>query len=95
MGMPQKDAVIPEDAPNELLLDKHVDFIATYGKTKATEFDYSVSEFLRINGIYWSLTALDIMNARHKLPDSPDQLMEFVLSCYHRDSGGFGPSPPV
>jgi len=93
MGMPQKDAVIPEDAPNELLLDKHVDFIATYGKTKATEFDYSVSEFLRINGIYWSLTALDIMNARHKLADSPDQLMEFVLSCYHRDSGGFGPCP--
>ena len=64
MGMPQKDAVIPKDSPEELLLDKHIEFISTYGKTKATEYDFGVSEFLRINGVYWALTALDVMNSR-------------------------------
>ena len=93
MGMPQKDAVIPNDPPQDLLLDKHIEFISTYGKTKATEYDYGVSEFLRINGVYWALTAMDIMNARDKMSDTSDQVMEFVLSCYDKDSGGFGPFP--
>ena len=36
---------------------------------------------------------MDIMNARDKMSDTSDQVMEFVLSCYDKDSGGFGPFP--
>ena len=32
MAVPTKDAVIPKDAPDHLLLDKHISFIANYGK---------------------------------------------------------------
>jgi len=93
MGMPQKDAVIPKDTPEDLLLDKHIEFISTYGKTKATEFDYGVSEFLRINGVFWALTALDVMNARDKMSESCEEVMAFVKKCYHSSCGGFGPFP--
>jgi len=93
MGMPQKDAVIPAEAPDELLLEKHVNFISTYGKNKATEYDFEVSEFLRINGLYWALTALDIMDAKDSMSEGRDDVMKFVLSCYHPEVGGFGPFP--
>jgi predicted protein tyrosine phosphatase len=32
MAVPTKDSVIPSDAPDDLHLDKHIDFIAKYGK---------------------------------------------------------------
>jgi hypothetical protein len=36
MAVPTKDAVIPDDAPDHLLLAKHIDFIANYGKVVKT-----------------------------------------------------------
>jgi hypothetical protein len=36
MAVPTKDAVIPDDAPDHLLLAKHIDFIANYGKVGKT-----------------------------------------------------------
>ncbi len=32
MAVPTKDSVIPSDASDDLHLDKHIDFIAKYGK---------------------------------------------------------------
>ena len=32
MAVPTKDSVIPNDAPEALCLDKHIDFIAKYGQ---------------------------------------------------------------
>ncbi len=32
MAVPVKDAKIPNDYPPKLLLDKHIEFIADYGK---------------------------------------------------------------
>ena len=91
MGMPQKDAVIPKEAPTELLLEKHIDFLVNYGKNKATEYDFEVTDFLRINGIYWALTALETMEAEHSM--NPDEIMDFVMSCWHEKVGGFGSYP--
>lgn len=33
-GTPQKDVVIKSDAPETLLLEKHADYIASYGSKK-------------------------------------------------------------
>lgn len=33
-GTPQKDVVIKSDAPDTLLLEKHADYIASYGSKK-------------------------------------------------------------
>ena len=56
----------PRDAPKELLLEKHVEFLADYGKGD-THYEYVMAEFLRINGVYWSNTALCLMGASKKL----------------------------
>lgn len=38
-----------------LVLDKHIEYISTYGK-KDDDFDYHMTEHLRLNGMYWGLT---------------------------------------
>ena len=67
MGVAPKDAVIPEKALTSLILDKHIDFIEKYETNKATKYEYAMSESLRMSGIYWAATALDIMNASQRM----------------------------
>ena len=49
-----------------------------------------MTEHLRLNGIYWGLTALHLLGRSDGLPR--EDTIEFVLSCQH-DSGGFGAAP--
>ena len=66
MAVVNKDAVIPKDAPKTLLTPKHSDFILKYGQDK-DDYEYVMSEFLRMNGIYWGLTAMDLMHHCDKM----------------------------
>ena len=66
MAVLQKDAKIPSNAPTTLFLAKHADFIGKYGKDK-DDYEFVMSEFLRINGVYWGLTAMEIMRKTEKL----------------------------
>ena len=49
-----------------------------------------MTEHLRLNGVYWGLTALHLLAHPEALPR--DATIDFVLSCQH-ESGGFGPAP--
>lgn len=42
-GTPQKDVTIKSDAPDTLLLEKHADYIASYGSKK--------DDYVRIDGV--------------------------------------------
>jgi len=86
----RKDVKIPDNAPTEFLLQQHSDFIKKYGDEKE-EYDYVMSEFLRINGVYWSLTAMDLMKHRDRLDKA--EIMSYVHSCYNASIGGFAPAP--
>jgi len=88
MGTPNKDIVIKDDAPSELLLDKHMDFLVSYSEKK-NDYEYVVTEYLRMSGIYWTLTALELGHHGHRL--NQNEIVEFVKSCQH-DCGGFGAS---
>ena len=70
MGVAPKDAIIPEKSLSVLTLDKHIDFIANYETNKNTKYEYSMSESLRMSGIYWASTALDIMNASDRMEEN-------------------------
>ena len=70
MGVAPKDAVIPENSLNDLIIEKHIAFIANYETNKNTKYEYSMSESLRMSGIYWACTALDIMNASDRMEKS-------------------------
>jgi geranylgeranyl transferase type-2 subunit beta len=54
------------------------------------ELEHWLTEHLRLNGVYWGLTALHLLEHPEALPH--DQTIDFVLSCQH-ESGGFGAAP--
>lgn len=54
------------------------------------ELEYHLTEHLRINGIYWGLTALHLLHHPEALPR--DGLLDYVFSCMH-ENGGFGAAP--
>ena len=66
MALLKKDSKIPQNAPKELLMKLHSDFLFKYSDNKE-DYEYVMSEFLRINGIYWSLTAMDLLHDRDRL----------------------------
>ncbi|XP_064649465.1 geranylgeranyl transferase type-2 subunit beta-like [Lineus longissimus] len=88
MGTPIKDVVISDNVPKTLLLQKHIEYIAAYGNKK-DEYEYCMTEYLRMSGIYWGLTVMDLMNSLDKM--DKDEVIEFVKSCQH-DCGGIGAS---
>lgn len=54
------------------------------------EYEYWLTEHLRLNGLYWGLNALHLLGRSDALPR--DEVLDFVLSCMH-DNGGFGAAP--
>ncbi|KAJ9503498.1 Rab geranylgeranyltransferase [Exophiala xenobiotica] len=54
------------------------------------ELDYWLTEHLRLNGVYWGLTALHLLGHPDALPR--DKTVDFVFSCQN-DDGGFGAAP--
>uniref|UniRef100_A0A669PLX9 Geranylgeranyl transferase type II subunit beta n=1 Tax=Phasianus colchicus TaxID=9054 RepID=A0A669PLX9_PHACC len=84
MGTPQKDVVIKPDAPSALLSEKHADYIASYG-TKKDDYEYCMSEYLRMSGVYWGLTAMDLMGQLHRM--NKEEILAFIKSCQHECGG--------
>ncbi|KAJ5677275.1 beta subunit of rab geranylgeranyltransferase [Penicillium maclennaniae] len=69
----------------ELHTLKHVAYIKNLD-TRKDELEYWLTEHLRLNGVYWGLTALHLLGHPSALPR--DETIDFVLSC-QRDNGGF------
>uniref|UniRef100_A0A671P5B1 Geranylgeranyl transferase type-2 subunit beta n=1 Tax=Sinocyclocheilus anshuiensis TaxID=1608454 RepID=A0A671P5B1_9TELE len=94
MGTQVKDVVIKPDAPNTLLLDKHADYIAAYG-SKKDDYEYTLSEYLRMSGIYWGLTVMDLMGQlsrmnRRNLQNLEDKVVDYVKGLQQEDGSFAG-----
>jgi len=77
------------DYKNILLQEKHKQNIKQLDE-KTDTFEYWATEHLRVSGIYWGLSAMDIMKA---LPEmNKEKVIEFVIACQNTN-GGFGGSP--
>lgn len=74
---------------HEVYVQKHVDYIKNLD-TRRDELEYWLTEHLRINGVYWGLTALHLLGHPEALPRK--ETIDFVLSC-QQDNGGFGAAP--
>ncbi|CAG8626148.1 5443_t:CDS:2, partial [Scutellospora calospora] len=72
--------------PSELYIDLHVKYIQSLD-TKKDDLEYWLTEHLRLSGVYWGLTALDLMNNIDAL--KREDVVKYVVSCQH-DNGGFG-----
>ncbi|PYH43377.1 Rab geranylgeranyltransferase subunit beta BET2 [Aspergillus saccharolyticus JOP 1030-1] len=84
---PGKAAGCPSN--QELCTQKHVEYIKNLD-SRRDELEYWLTEHLRLNGVYWGLTALHLLGYPDALPRQ--ETIDFVLSC-QRDNGGFGAAP--
>jgi len=73
----------------QLAIEPHVKYIQSLD-TRKDELEYWLTEHLRLNGLYWGLTALHLLGHPDALPRN--ETIDFVLSC-QTDSGGFGAAP--
>jgi geranylgeranyl transferase type-2 subunit beta len=73
-------------AGDKLHIDLHVKYIQSLN-TKQDDLEYWLTEHLRLQGIYWGITALDLMGHIDALPR--DELIKYVVACQH-ENGGFG-----
>lgn len=49
-----------------------------------------MTEFLRMSGMYWGLTALQLMDRLDSVPK--EDVVAFVQDCFHEGAGGFSPA---
>ena len=74
----------------ELLKEKHIEYVKSLD-SKTETLEYWLSEHLRLNGVYWGLTALCILDSKDTF--KKEDVVDFVMSCWNDKTGGFGPFP--
>jgi geranylgeranyl transferase type-2 subunit beta len=77
-------------SPPELHKALHIKYIQTLGENK-DDLAYHLTTHLRMNAIYWGLTALCIMGSQDTL--DRDATIEYVMSCWDDEIGAFGAHP--
>ena len=75
---------------NTLLKEKHIEYVKSLD-SKTDTLEYWLSEHLRLNGVYWGLTALCILDSKETF--QREEVIQFVMSCWDNRTGGFGPFP--
>ncbi|KAK7470636.1 Rab geranylgeranyltransferase [Stygiomarasmius scandens] len=75
---------------SDLLVPLHVQYIQSLGKSQ-DELVYHLTAHLRMNAIYWGLTALCIMG--HKDALDRQEMIDYVMSCWDEEAGSFGAHP--
>ncbi|KAJ4478090.1 rab geranylgeranyltransferase [Lentinula aciculospora] len=79
-----------------LLVPLHVSYIQNLGKAcflqhNKNDLMYHLTAHLRMNAIYWGLTALCTMGHPEAL--ARDEMIDYVMSCWDEEAGGFGAHP--
>ncbi|XP_074103354.1 geranylgeranyl transferase type-2 subunit beta [Cotesia typhae] len=87
MAVPKKDVVLPKEIP-PLLVDMHANYIISYSADK-DDYTYVMTEYLRMSGVYWGLTALDLVGRLEDMDKA--EIFDFIKQCQH-ECGGIGPS---
>ncbi|CAH0550384.1 unnamed protein product [Brassicogethes aeneus] len=72
-----------ENVPTEVLFDKHKEFLQSYEKDE-NNYEYGMTDYLRISGMYWGLTALELMSINTK----NQKVIDFIVKCQDPESGG-------
>ncbi|GAA97761.1 uncharacterized protein L969DRAFT_91336 [Mixia osmundae IAM 14324] len=78
------------DPEGKLMVELHVKYIQSLDQRR-NELAYHLTEHLRMNGIYWGLTALAFLNRKDALPRQ--DMLDWVMACWDDKTGGFRPHP--
>ena len=77
------------ESPPDLLLPLHIAYVKGWHDAK-DDFEYVMSEYLRMSGVYWSVTVMQLMHAADRMDGAG--ILAFVEEC-RCDSGGFSAAP--
>ncbi|XKL65425.1 hypothetical protein PGB90_008845 [Kerria lacca] len=83
-----QDVIISDELSKEFEPEKHIQFIKKYSEDKSS-YEYYMTEYLRMSGLYWGLTTLELLDKKDLL--SEIEVMEFIRNCIN-DNGGISPS---
>ncbi|THH14286.1 hypothetical protein EW146_g6023 [Bondarzewia mesenterica] len=75
---------------SKLLIPLHVKYIQNLGDSK-DDLTYHLTAHLRMNAIYWGLTALCVMDQKNAL--DREEMIKFVMDCWDDEAGAFGAHP--
>eukprot|EP01137_Pigoraptor_chileana_P021043 Opistho-2@84249 len=90
MAIPINDISMPAaDVVHPFLATKHVDYLGSF-RIGSRDYEQVMTAHLRMSGIYWTITTLDVLNSLDKLPRA--DIVAFVRLC-QRPSGGFAAGP--
>lgn len=78
----------PEGRTGKLARDAHIRFIQDLQEESLVGV---LTEHLRLNGMYWGLTALALMGAEDAL--DREEVVRYVMACWSEKDGGFGAHP--
>ncbi|KAI3406929.1 BET2 [Candida oxycetoniae] len=76
---------------NVFIKDKHINFIIEQESNRS--YEYWLSEHLRMNGLYWGVTALITMKSLNDKTLAQKDVIDYILSCWDEKSGAFGAFP--
>lgn len=85
MALLLKDIKLGDNIVKKVLFEKHIDFINDYGQDE-NNYDYGMTDYLRVSGMYWGLTALELMNSEPV--QGKDKIVEYIKQCQDPQSGG-------
>ncbi|KAI5970923.1 BET2 [Candida margitis] len=74
-----------------LCKEKHIKFIIDQESNRS--YEYWLSEHLRMNGLYWGVTALITMKSLNDTTLPQQDVIKYVLSCWDDRFGAFGSFP--
>jgi len=67
--------------------DKHVKYIKKVA-SDTESFEFLVSQYLRMSGVYWGMTAMSILGKDMNIDMDGPGIVEWVLTCQDPVSGG-------
>lgn len=85
-----REVRMDEDWTDALNIDfeRHVQYILSLEHKSNTSDLLYFTDHKRLSGVYWALCSLHLLKRQDAL--NKDRIVEYVLSCYHEDIGGFG-----
>lgn len=88
---PQQDdqGPIADDFEARFLREKHAAFVLSLDE-KTDTFEFHVTEHLRLSGVYWGATAMDLLGCLDRMDGAA--VVEWTMTC-QREGGGFGGAP--
>ena len=68
--------------------DQHVNYIKKVA-SDVESFEYLVTLYLRMSGVYWGMTAMSLLGQNLKEEMNSEAIVAWVLKCQDNDTSGY------